>query len=432
MKIKIMIKLTILWLPVIFLAQTFANAEVDIKNFISDATKDNNEIINLKKQTAESKLGIEEAYAIYYPAITLSAETGEEGKYNSTSSSQKSFTSFEISVDQTLYDSGKNIQNIAIAKIKYEKQKLNEINKTNEFIIKAAESYLNVIRFYEKLVIANEAETNTRIISGQEEIRISAGSGLASDDLNAKRELASAQKKVILANKDYNNAVHKFNEIYEVQDIKYTDLKRPVLVEALKTVLPNSEENSVDIGLKNNLEIKIATLESKIAQKELLVEYSEFGPSVSGNLYKRYKDDVGFTSGSHDEELASLTVSLPISNLFSKQSSYKKSKSTLSRSQNQVILKRNEIINKIKIAWQEYSNSEILLRYSENEALIAEELLSIATKERALNKINARSLLSSEESYRIALSDVSSSRINLLISAYKLANILGLFSSEML
>ena len=101
-----------------------------------------------------------------------------------------------------------------------------------------------------------------------------------------------------------------------------------------------------------------------------------------------------------------------------------------SRSLNQRTLKRDEIRRKIKIAWQEYFNSGILLKYSENEALIAEELLSIATKERKLNKINARSLLSSEESYRIALSDLSSSRIDLLMSVYKLTNVIGLFNSD--
>ena len=343
---------------------------------------------------------------------------------------KKAFSSYSVSIDQTIYDSGKNIQNIAIAKTNYEIQKLNEKNKVNEFIIRAAETYLNVIKSYEKLVIANEAETNTRIISGQEEIRISAGSGLASDDLNAKRELASAQKKVILANKQYNNSVNRFKEIYKIEDIKYSDLKRPELKNALMESLPKSEEKAIEIGLKNNLELKITSLESDISQKKLLVSLAEFGPSISAKLNKKYKDDVSFTQGSHNEENASITVTLPISNLFSKQPSYKKSKSVSSRSLNQHILKREEIRRKIKIAWQEYFNSGILLKYSENEALIAEELLSIATKERKLNKINARSLLSSEESYRIALGDLSSSRIDLLLSVYKLTNVIGLFNSD--
>ena len=430
MKVVFKIKLIFLLVVQTFLIQNFANAEIDIKKFISDTLKHNNEIINLKKQTVESELDIKEAYTVYYPEVSLSAETGNERKFNSTSPSKKAFSSYSVSIDQTIYDSGKNIQNIAIAKTNYEIQKLNEKNKVNEFIIRAAETYLNVIKSYEKLVIANEAETNTRIISGQEEIRISAGSGLASDDLNAKRELASAQKKVILANKQYNNSVNRFKEIYKIEDIKYSDLKRPELKNALMESLPKSEEKAIEIGLKNNLELKITSLESDISQKKLLVSLAEFGPSISAKLNKKYKDDVSFTQGSHNEENASITVTLPISNLFSKQPSYKKSKSVSSRSLNQHILKREEIRRKIKIAWQEYFNSGILLKYSENEALIAEELLSIATKERKLNKINARSLLSSEESYRIALGDLSSSRIDLLLSVYKLTNVIGLFNSD--
>ena len=80
MKIKIKIKFIYLCLVQFFLVQTYANAESDIKKFINDALENNNEIINLKKQTNESELGVEEAYTVYYPKVTLNAEAGEEGK----------------------------------------------------------------------------------------------------------------------------------------------------------------------------------------------------------------------------------------------------------------------------------------------------------------------------------------------------------------
>ena len=417
---------------ILLIIQTSSNAEIDINTFIDSALKNNNEIKILNQLVDESKLSIEDAYTVYYPKINLKAEGGPERKSNSSSNSVKSVNSYEISLDQTIFDSGKNIQNIAIAKINHEKEILVKKNETNKFSIRAAEAYLNVIKFYEDLIIASEAENNTRIISGQEEVRINVGSGLASDDLNAKRELASAQKKVIMANKDYQNSVYKLDKIFKLENVEYSDLQRPQLKKFLIDVLPNSEKEALAIGLKNNLELKIATLEAEVSKKNLLVSQSNFGPSISLNLSKKYKDDINYSSGNHNEESAFITINMPISNLLSKQPSYKKSKSTLSRSINQEALKKLEIIDKIKVSWQNYSNSDILLKYSENEMLIAKELLSIATKERALNKINARSLLSSEESYRIALTDLSSSRIDLLISAYRLTETLGLFNPDMI
>ena len=85
------VKLIFLFVVQTFLIQNFANAEIDIKKFISDTLKHNNEIINLKKQTVESELDIKEAYTVYYPEVSLSAETGNERKFNSTSPSKKSF-----------------------------------------------------------------------------------------------------------------------------------------------------------------------------------------------------------------------------------------------------------------------------------------------------------------------------------------------------
>ena len=82
-------------------------------------------------------------------------------------------------------------------------------------MIEAADAYLGLIKAGEKLEASIAAEDNTRATTGQEEIRVQVGSGLASDVLKAKRQLASAQKTVISDEKSFQSAVFTFEKLFK-------------------------------------------------------------------------------------------------------------------------------------------------------------------------------------------------------------------------
>ena len=83
-------------------------------------------------------------------------------------------------------------------------------------LIEAADAYLGLIKASEKLEASVAAEANTRQTTGQEEIRVQVGSGLASDVLKAKRQLASAQKSVISDEKSFKSAMYTYEKLFNV------------------------------------------------------------------------------------------------------------------------------------------------------------------------------------------------------------------------
>ena len=75
---------------------------------------------------------------------------------------------------------------ISTKNLELDKQALEYISARNDLLIEAADAYLGLIKAGEKLEASVAAETNTRQTTGQEEIRVQVGSGLASDVLKAK------------------------------------------------------------------------------------------------------------------------------------------------------------------------------------------------------------------------------------------------------
>ena len=72
-----------------------------------------------------------------------------------------------------------------------------------------------------------------------------------------------------------------------------------------------------------------------------------------------------------------------------------------------------------------------MLSYSENEATIAKELLTIAQKERAADQTDAAAVLAAEDALESSLKDLSDDSMSLLTSVYEVLDVIDLLQPEM-
>ena len=93
--------------------------------------------------------------------------------------------------------------------------------------------------------------------------------------------------------------------------------------------------------------------------------------------------------------------------------------------------KERDTIKAAKDAWVEYANARTLLSYSENEATIAKELLTIAQKERAADQTDAAAVLAAEEALEGALKDLSDDSMSLLTTVYEILDVINLLEPDM-
>ena len=111
--------------------------------------------------------------------------------------------------------------------------------------------------------------------------------------------------------------------------------------------------------------------------------------------------------------------------------SYLNDRSALDRAINDHAVKERDTIKSAKEAWQEYANARTLLSYSENEATIARELLSISQKEREAGQSDAAAVLAAEETLESSLKDLSDDSMTLVTSVYELLDVINMLEPNM-
>ncbi len=191
-------------------------------------------------------------------------------------------------------------------------------------------------------------------------------------------------------------------------------------------------EATVEMALANNRDLQIAKIDVETAKNDLTTALANFGPTVDAEAKYSDKDDASHTGGNHYEEQIKLTVEFPISGLYMEMPGYLNDRSALDRAINDLALKERDTIKEAKDAWVEYANARTLLSYSENEATIARELLTIAQKERAADQTDAAAVLAAEETLESALKDLSDDSMSLLTSVYEILDVINMLDPSMI
>ncbi len=412
---------------------TFVSANAETLTSMVDKILDNHEnIVNAKKELEESDRDITDSLLAYAPDLSVKYEAGNNDKYASTSNSQLDFKTWDWTWKQKIMDSGATLNGIRNKQLEFKKSELDFISARNDLIIEAANAYLGLIKAGEKLEASVAAEDNTRATTGQEEIRVQVGSGLASDVLKAKRQLASAQKTVITDEKSYKSAVFTFEKLFKIEAVETNDLVKPRLNAEALSVVPDSMDATVELALANNRDLMKSKMDVDIARNDLNIALADFGPTIDGELKYSDKKDASHTGGSHHEEQLKVTVEFPISGIYMEMPSYLNDRSALDRAINDLAVKERDTVKKAKDAWIEYSNARTMLSYSENEATIAQELLTIAQKERAADQTDAAAVLSAEESLESSLKDLSDDSMSLITSVYEILDVINMLDPSMI
>jgi len=181
-----------------------------------------------------------------------------------------------------------------------------------------------------------------------------------------------------------------------------------------------------------NRDILKSKMDVQIARNDLNTALSNFGPTVDAEAKYSDKTDASHTGGNHYEEQIKVTVEFPISGIYMEMPGYLNDRSALDRAINDHALKERDTIKAAKDAWVEYANARTMLSYSENEATIAQELLTIAQKERAADQTDAAAVLAAEEALEGALKDLSDDSMSLITTVYDVLDVINMLEPNMI
>ena len=152
-----------------------------LSSMVEGVLESHEDIVNSKKELEEAQRDVTDAMLVYAPDLSIKYEGGQNNKYNaSTNSNIDAFHTYDLTWKQKIMDSGASMADVRNKNLSVQKKELELITTRNDLLIEAADAYLGLIKASEKLEASVAAEANTRQTTGQEEIRVQVGSGLAS------------------------------------------------------------------------------------------------------------------------------------------------------------------------------------------------------------------------------------------------------------
>ena len=263
---------------------SFSNAD-SLTDMVDSILSSHEDIVNAKKELEEAGRDVTDAKLAYAPDLSVKWEGGNNAKYNASSNSQlDGWDTFDWTYKQKIMDSGATLADIRNKNLELDKQELEYVSARNDLLIEAADAYLGLIKASEKLQASIEAEANTRETSGQEEIRVQVGSGLTSDVLKSKRQLASAQKTLISDEKAFNSALYTYETVFKVEDPDVNTLTKPRVSPDALAMLPDSMMETVNLALMFNRDLLISKMDVDIARNDVITALAGFGPTVDGEI----------------------------------------------------------------------------------------------------------------------------------------------------
>ncbi len=337
------------------------------------------------------------ARAKWLPTLDLTVDVGHEDqiKPNAADTSEV-FDEVGIEIKQKLFDFGKTSNDIAVSKITADNAQLSYRQTLQTTILTGLQVYTSLIAASESLRFANASETRLKKAFGTEEFRVRRGSGLRSDLLQVRRQLAGARRTSLNAQLAFNSALDQFRTFYEVKEVNVSRLSYPkinqkVIPKTLNTVIAKALKSPTSIQLQAS--VKSARLAYENSKTTLWL------PTLDLTLSAKRKDDVGGTLDRKNEIMAKVTMKYPLftggTHLIGSQNAYRSLETAQLNADDFTWNLKSQVRNQ----WRQYLNSQTNYNFASNEANIAFDFYKIVEKERAMNKRSVFELISAELAY---------------------------------
>jgi adhesin transport system outer membrane protein len=390
-----------------------------IKTKIQNSKSLKSGALGLKSAQAQVKA----AKAKWLPTVDLTVDVGHEDqvKPDAADTSEK-FDEVGIEIKQKLFDFGKTSNDITVAQISADNAQLSYKQSVQGTILSGLQVYTGLIAASEGLRFANASESRLTKAFGTEEFRVRRGSGLRSDLLQVRRQLAGARRTTLNAQLGFNAALDQFQTFYEMKTVNVGQLQYPSINQ---TVIPKQIDEVIAKALKSPTAIQ---LQSSVKTAKLAYANSLstlWMPNFDLTLSAKRKDDVGGTLQRKYEVLGKVTMKYPLysggTHLIGNQNAYRTLETAQLGADDFVWNLKSQVRNQ----WRQYQNSQTNFNFATNEANIAYDFYKIVEKERAMNKRSVFELISAELAYYSAEMARNGARSGIVLSQAALLSTMG-------
>lgn len=368
---------------------------------------------------------VEVARGSWYPTLTTTIDYGYESQNKPAGSvdTDAYLKRYEVQIKQMLWDFGAanaNIDKAELAKIQAETSRT---NARQALVLDALTAYINLVRTSKQLDYARESESNIRKQTGLEQARVDRGSGLATDVLQAKSQLARAEADRVAAEGAMNLAQNRFRAVFTRSP---ADLSTLALPPVPRDMLPQELDSAIATAKKGSIQLKLAQLAADSAVKaSQATEASQFYPRLDLIGEARNKQNYGGTMGNQTEQVAKVELSYPFNLGFTAVNSLRASDSAVTAANHRLADAHDTVEEQVRNAWNNLATQQSRADYLKNQSNIANEFLELARKERKLGNRSLIDVLTGETALIRANSDAAAAEADVAIAAFTLLSTMG-------
>lgn len=329
-----------------------------------------------------------------------------------------------LAAKQLLYDFGQGGAGIDRAKAGLARAEAELSAVRQEIMLQGITAYLDVVRNTERVRLARESEKRIMELTGIEETLVTKGAGLASDVLQAKSQLAGARAQLVRVQGQLALSKNRFMAVFGLEPTEdfLADLTPPS-VPFERT--PASREEAEAAAFENSIDILVAQYNVEMARQDVSGAQAGYYPKfhLVGEA-ERENNDQG-ASGERKELRGMVELTWDIFSGGRQQALNREARSALTDHQRRLEDLRSRVQEKVAGGWQDLLTTRENAKLLRDQAVILEEFLNLAKRERLLGTRSLLDVLNGEVGHLNALSEAVSAETDRAISLFNLFYAMG-------
>jgi outer membrane protein TolC len=414
-------------LSMMFLTVSPALARVQrLEPLLVDLLKNSKKIHGMQTDFAAQKDRLNMEKGKQLPILDVTANRGFEkiDGVGTSSDSDLDFNEVGLKLTQTVWDFGATNSDIRKGQQGVERQSLLLKQQMENSLVEGITVFLEVKRAAIVRNFAKRSESNIKRQAELSEVMLAEGAGLSSDIIEVRKQLATAQTKLFNAELAMVTQVNKFKKIFATSPVDFDTFED--LDFAILSHIPKSVYEVISRVDNNNQDLKLAGVDIADAKEDsVALKSRSFFPKIDAIFEKKWKQNVGGTVGYKTEMLGKLELTLPISLGFTEAKEYMASV----KDKDSLIITlealREDMVEEARNGWHKLIVSTMVWSSIKQQADLAAESLEIAYSESSLGIGSKIKVLNSETALLTAQSDANSARIDILLDALSLLNLMG-------
>ena len=400
---------------------------------------DNPQIKAARAELRASDEGVAQALGLKRPTVNSSLQsTYERNDYSDTIADQsRPEHQLTLSVDQTLYDSGRRHASVQAADASVLASRYQLLSTEQSVLLSAATAYLDLLR--DQAVLALR-EKNVKRLERQLEAaedRFEVGEVSRTDVAQAKGRLAnavadeiSARGQVQISKTTYERVVGSLPEMQE----DATDLEPSSMLQTVDLIvtIPETIEDVKAQTLQNNPDLLGSRYALTASRQQVAIEKADLLPQLqlNGSTYLQEQiagNDVeteGFTFGA--------TLSVPLYQAGIASSELRASRSNAVSAAHDFTDTQRAVIETAATTWENYQSSQALI--TANEAVLEANQLTLEgiEQELMLGTRTILDILDAEQDVMDTEVELVRTHRDLKVLTYQLASVMGAFNAATL